>query len=247
MEKQLSVAGGVRLVRRYVKAQDPARRQRVADQLSGELLALAKQGVVIQLSVDILLAGEQPDEEQTEALVNLTLDPDVLGHLSWISIRDQWNATLAQRVIMYSKHFEPVEAWFNEWPNIEEHMELMQLGEDTPDVDMLRMGFHQVSQGLGFQLPPPRHRSSGRPTTDEVIDWRIEAVEGWLQQWPEIEPRIYLLMPEMAPEVVSTLGGVLATIPATLHAATEYYRLRRDSAAKYHRILMETTINPPTA
>lgn len=247
MQKPLSVAERVRLVRRYVKAPDDARRQRVAEKLSSELTALAKQGAVLHMAVDILLAGEYPDQEGLVAIEDLTLDPELLESLRLYGIQDQWNATLPQRVMMYEEHFGRVKLWFDEWPNIEEHIDLMQLGDDGPNTEMLGAGLDQVAHALGFHLRSRRHRSSNRPVTDQVINWRIEAVVGWIRQWPDIEALIYLLLPEIAHSVVSRLGNLLATVPATLHTATKYHRLIRDKAAEYHRLLMATTISPSTA
>jgi hypothetical protein len=72
-------------------------------------------------------------------------------------------------------------------------------------------------------------------------------VVGWLQQWPAIERLIYLLFPEMAHSVICLLGDMIATVPVTLHAAAEYHWQRRAVVAKKHRLLMQTTLKPPTA
>jgi len=247
MQKPLSVAQRARLVRRYVKAQDDTVRERVAEKLSRELTALAKQGAVLRMAVDILLAGEYPDPEELVAIEDMTLDPELLDSLRLYGIEDQWNATLPQRVLMYEEHFEQVKRWLDEWPDIEEHIDLMQLGDDGPNSEMLGAGFAQIAHALGFQIRARRQRAGNRPITDEVIKWRIEAVVGWLQQWPDIEARIYLLHPEIAHSVISLLGALLATVPNTLHTATEYHRLIRAKAAKYRRILMQTTNHPSTA
>jgi hypothetical protein len=247
MQKPLSVAERVQLVRRYVKAPDDALRERIAELLSSELIALAQQGAVLHMAVAILLAGEYPDQEELAAIEDLTLDPELLESLRLYGIQDQWNATLPQRVMMYEEHFGRVKLWFSEWPNMEEHINLMQLGDDGPNTKMLGMGFGQFAHGLGFHIQSRRHRSGNRPVTDEVIKWRIEAVIGWLQQWPDIEALIFLLLPEIAHDVVSALGNLIATVPDTLHTAVEYRRVLKDSAAEKHRLLMATTINPPTA
>jgi hypothetical protein len=247
MHKPLSVAERVRLVRRYIKAPDDARRERVAEKLSTELTALAKQGAILHMAVDILLAGEYPNEEELVAIEDLTLDPELLESLRLYGIEDQWNATLPQRVLMYEAHFGQVKLWLDEWPNIEEHIDLMQLGDDGPHTEMLGAGFGQIAHALGFHILSRPQRSGNRPVTDEVINWRIEAVVGWIRQWPDIESLIYLLLPEIAHSVVSLLGNLLDTVPTTLHAATEYKRLVRKNAAEKYRLLMATTNNPPTA
>jgi hypothetical protein len=247
MQKPLSVAERVRLVRRYVKAQDQARRQQVAEKLSSELTALAKQGAVLHMAVDILLAGEYPDAEELVAIEDMTLDPELLESLMLYGIQDQWNTTLPQRVEMYEEHFGQVKLWLDEWRNMEEHINLMQLGDDGPNTEMLGAGLDQVAHALGFHIRSRRQRSINRPVTDQIIKWRIQAVVAWLQQWPDTEALIYLLLPEIAHSVVSALGTMLATVPETLHVVTEYHRLLRDKAARYHRLLMQTTNAPPTA
>jgi hypothetical protein len=247
MQKSLSVAERVRLVRRYVKASNDAHRERVAALLNTELTALAKQGAVLRMSVDILLAGEYPNAAEIVEIEDMTLDPELLESLKLYGIEDQWNATLRQRVLAYEEHFGRVKQWFDQWPNMEEHINLMQLGDDAPNNQMLGMGLDQFAHSLGFHIQARRHRSSKRPITDQVINWRIEAVIEWFKQWPEIEALIYLLHPEIARGVVSSMGDLIATVPTTQQTATEYHRLVRDRAAKYHRLLMETTVSPPTA
>ena len=247
VEKPLSVAQRVRLVRRYIKAPDDTRRQRVAALLSSELLALAQQGAVLDMAVDILLAGEYPEPEEMVEIEDLTLDPELLDSIRLYGIQDQWNATLSQRVLKYEQHFERVKRWLDEWPNIEEHIDLMQLGDDGPNSEMIGAGFGQIAHALGFQIRSRPQRSSNRPVDDQVIKWRIEAVVGWLQQWSDVEARIYLLFPEIAHSVIALLGNLLATVPVTLYTTTEYHRLLRQKAARYHRMLMQTTNAPLTA
>jgi hypothetical protein len=150
-------------------------------------------------------------------------------------------------VLVYEAHFGQVKQWLDEWPNIEEHIDLMQLGDDGPSTEMLGAGFGQIAHALGFHIRSRPQRSSNRPTTDQVINWRIDAVVAWIQQWPDIEALIYLLLPEIAHSVVSLLGDLLATVPTTLRAATEYKRLVRNNAAEKYRLLMTTTNHPPTA
>jgi hypothetical protein len=199
------------------------------------------------MAVDILLAGEYPNDQEMTAIEDMTLDPELLEMLRLYGIEEQWDETLPQRVLAYEEHFARVKQWLDEWPNMVEHIGLMQLGDDGPNTEILSAGLGQLAHSLGFDMRAPRQRSGNRPVNDQVIKWRKEAVIGWYHHWADIEALIYLLHPQIAQSVVSALSTLLGTIPLTLEAATEYYRARREAAAIKHKILMETTNNPPSA
>jgi hypothetical protein len=236
MDKPLSLAATVSLIRRYAQSQSEATREQLAGMLGTAHTALANQGAVIYAFVQAARDARELSAEEFQAFDRLMISDYINEHLTDVIIWDHWNATLPQRVTTYTQYFGQVFTWLNEWPDMEEHIGLMQLGEDGPGTADLADALDRVAAALGASIKPRRHIAAGRPVNDEAIRWRLEGVTAWLQKWPEIEAVVYLLLPEISRTVLPAIGGLIATIPNHLDAVAELHRIRR-----------EMNITPPAA